>query len=143
MFFYFIILQLKTAYLFINYLDQLCLNTQYLTSEYWFWTHEQFLSLIRSHSWFNTWVMMEYWDSKITFLNFFELSDSQQMYDKFQLYLLQSCAYKVDKFWGWILVSLKKRYRTAPISMHLMEITLLLLLKVRIPLNIPKLVMLC
>ena len=44
--------------------------------------------------------MMEYWDSKITFFNFFELSDSQQMYDKFQLYLLQSCAYKVDKFWG-------------------------------------------
>ena len=51
---------------------------------------------------------MESWDSKIQFLNFFELRDSQQMYGKLQLYILQSCACKVDNFLGCFLVSFPK-----------------------------------
>ena len=52
---------------------------------------------------------MESWDFKIPFLNIFELSDSQQMYRKLRLYLLQSCACKLDNFWGCFLVSLPKK----------------------------------
>ena len=61
------------------------------------------------HSWFDTSVLMESWDSKIQFLNFFELRDSQQMYGKLQLYILQSCACKVDNFLGCFLVSFPKK----------------------------------
>ena len=52
---------------------------------------------------------MESWDSKIPFLNVFELRESQQMYGIFQVYLLHSCAFKVDNFWAHFHVSLPKK----------------------------------
>ena len=57
----------------------------------------------------DTRVLMQSWDSKIPFPDFFELSDSQQMYGKLWLYLLQSCACKVDNLWGCIHVSFPKK----------------------------------
>ena len=44
-------------------------------------------------------------DSKIIFLNLFELINFQHMYDKLQLYLLQSYRCKVDNVLGCFLVS--------------------------------------
>ena len=41
---------------------------------------------------------MESWDSKIPFSNFSELGDSQLMYGKLRLYLMELCACNMDKF---------------------------------------------
>ena len=51
---------------------------------------------------------MESWDSKIPFSNFFELGDSQPMYGKLRLYILQLCACKMDNFCGCFLVIFTK-----------------------------------
>ena len=61
------------------------------------------------NSWFDTRVLMESWDSKIPFLDFFELSNSQRMYGKLRLCIFQSCACKVDIFWCCFLVSFLKK----------------------------------
>ena len=67
------------------------------------------VSLLAGHFCFDTRVLMEYWDSKIPFLSFFELSYYQRMYGKLWLYLLQSCVCKVDNFMGCFLVSFMKK----------------------------------
>ena len=56
---------------------------------------------------------MEYWDSKIPFSNLFELRNSQWMYDKLWLCILQSCARKVDNFWGFLPCQSTKKVDTA------------------------------
>ena len=87
---------------------------------------------------------MEYWYSKIPFLNFFELSNYKWMYGKLRLYLLQSCACKVDNFWGYFIISFTENSisRSANIT-ALDNDKVLVVTKVRIPPTTPKLVMLC
>ena len=66
-------------------------------------------SLLTCHSWFDTQVLMKSWDSKFSFLIFFEIRNYQWVYGKLRLYILKSCACKVDNFWGCSLVSFLKK----------------------------------